>query len=181
MPLWNKLGGGIFPPSKNALDEIRNNMYLPLMKKVFMEGIGGRHQNPVFIYNNIFCPLLSVKPQRFYFFPQICPWWIHFWHLYIHKKRNLTLMKINWKHLFPWFIWSSAPISTKTCKIITKRRWNILYTYNYHEYHISVRSSESGLWLHQMDLWEKIHIVSNSSEETKFQNLKFNVWNKFLY
>ena len=31
-------------PSKYAPEEIKNSMFLPLIKKAFMGGIGGRHQ-----------------------------------------------------------------------------------------------------------------------------------------
>ena len=36
---------GQIPPSKYAPDEIRISIFLPLMKKAFMGGIGGKHQN----------------------------------------------------------------------------------------------------------------------------------------
>ena len=40
-PLMNQnRGEWNMPPSKHAPDEIRNSMFLPLMKKVFMGGIG---------------------------------------------------------------------------------------------------------------------------------------------
>ena len=35
----------ICPPSRYAPDEIRDSIFLPLMKKALMEGIGGRRQN----------------------------------------------------------------------------------------------------------------------------------------
>ena len=58
-------GGGAYAPYKYAPDEIRNSMFLPLMKKALMGVIEGRHQNEfIFSYNKIFCPLLyAMSPS----------------------------------------------------------------------------------------------------------------------
>ena len=45
MPLKNKIRRGKYAPSKYNPDEIRNCMFLLLMKKALMGGIGGRRQN----------------------------------------------------------------------------------------------------------------------------------------
>ena len=50
--------GGICPPpppSKYASGEIQNSMFLPLMRKALMGGIGGRRQNLSLLgYNKLF-------------------------------------------------------------------------------------------------------------------------------
>ena len=51
------------PPSKYAADDIQNSMIMPFMKKAFMGGIGGRHQNwCLFSYKIVCHPLLRFAP-----------------------------------------------------------------------------------------------------------------------
>ena len=51
---------GICRPSKYAPDKIQNSMFLPLMKKAQMGGIGGRRKKMYLFryYFKIFCPPL---------------------------------------------------------------------------------------------------------------------------
>ena len=60
--------GGICSPSKHALDEIRNSMFLPLMKKALLGGIGADTKTILSLVILRYPALLfSVMPQGQYF------------------------------------------------------------------------------------------------------------------